>query len=332
MKFRWFLLMVVVVSMTGLVGCKKAETCENFVAKSASCATKKLEGAKLKKVKALVLAFCEAQKADEEMKPFVKMRLACIHQKSCEDFKACTKKAREASRVVRYKRNIKKQKKKIEKLVAEKNWYKAQSRCTYSYSAKKLSEMDDKDGKALATSFYRWCLTNIPVWLGNLRDSGTSKSYFTACGSEKFYKQAGATEKQMAAIKSVCGELKVVSSLARLEKKVDEYKEKGRLHYSCTMKEAAKYEALTSDAGKKMFAKFKKICFQTLGLAVLKKDYDKLKKQKRRYRRYRRLRNRKLYCGYYAKRLLKAYKKWDDLVTEDDDKEMVQFYLKNCRM
>ncbi len=73
MKFRWFLLMVVVVSMTGLVGCKKAETCENFVAKSASCATKKLEGAKLKKVKALVLAFCEAQKADEEMKPFVNL-------------------------------------------------------------------------------------------------------------------------------------------------------------------------------------------------------------------------------------------------------------------
>lgn len=334
MNFRWFLLVVFMMSVSGAVGCKKAETCANFVEKSSSCAKKKLEGDKLKKVKALVLAFCEAQKADEDMKPFVKMRLACIHKSSCEDFKACTKKVREASRVVRYKRSLAKQTKKIKKLVAEKSWYKAQSSCSYSYSARKLSELDDKDGKAKAKAFYNWCLSNIPVWLGKLRDGGTKKYYFSACGrsAKKFYKRAGASAEQVSAIKSVCKELDVVRDLKRVEDQLEKYRAKGSMPYFCSIKKAEKFAALKSAAGKKMFAKYKRMCFKTLGMIVLNKNIKRLRRTKRRYRRYRRMRNRKLYCGYSVKGILAAFKKWDDLVDDDDDKETVKFYLKNCRL
>ena len=170
------MMMLLCASLT--MSCKKSETCENYVEKSASCSKKKLDAVKVAKMKAFVVAICLAEKGDKDLAPFAKQRIACIHKKTCEEFHACTKEVRKASRKVRRRIRLRKQMKKIAKYAADGNFYKAQRSCSYGFSAKRMMKSDNKEDQAAAKAYYDYCLKNLPVWLGKLRDAGTKKSFF----------------------------------------------------------------------------------------------------------------------------------------------------------
>lgn len=319
MKLKWTLWAATAcVLFASTVGCKKKENCTNFVDKLIAC-DKNPE--KAKKMKVLGLAICVKQLDDKDMAPYMKRQLACIH-KSCGEFTDCHKAIDKEARSIRRIKRLNKALDKIKGFASAKNWKKAQSECISNYYAKTLLKSEDEKGQTAAKAFFAYCLKNVPVWMGHIRDSGKAGIYYTACGKSfknKFLTRAGATDAQKKNYNNICKEVDFAYGLAKVLKNKAKSIAKKSFPYKCDPKDVAKVEELGSPGAKKLLAQFQQVCYHDLGYPVLEAKYKKIRRKRFKY------------CGYSEKKIAKAFHKWESL-RKPEYKKVLKFFFKLCKL
>jgi hypothetical protein len=258
---------------------------------------------------------------DAQSKVHMLKTAECIKHSACGDFKNCVRAVSDENRKARRLMRLREQIAAIKSEVAKKDWFAAQKTCSRDYLASAARKNGHEEAAKLAEEFFGFCLQNIPIWLGHLRDAGTKERYFQTC-SENFLKKVQATAEQKKVILSVCNELLVLSRSKRyldeVKKTKDTYVTKNQFPWQCGMKEGETLEKLKTPASEKLFAEFKQLCYQDIGYKLLEANYKEL------------LRKRYRFCSLYLKNIATGFQKWN--LVSPQQETVLKFYYKICKI
>ncbi len=311
------------------VGCSKKATCANFLDKMISC-TKNEKAKKffVGRQKSLVVA-CEEDLANAEKVEWTKKELDCVTKNTCEEFDACAKGISKQRREARLPKTIAEMQQRIEKQLGENKFAGAIDSCYYNSTVGEATTSANPAVKTAAQNYYKYCLDNIPAWLGKVRDLGKS-NFIGLCVSGKtkpkagkkprlgFFDYSNASEKQRKSILDLCEEVKFAGDLARLKESTK--KETKYLPYQCSIKNIQKEEATQSEGKRKMVEQMKDICFHQIGYPLLEASKAKLMKQKKSYR----------FCGYADKQIATAFKELK--LGKSEQEETLTFFYTLCKL
>ena len=325
----FFLLFAIPSLALSNLACTQKATCSGFLDKLVSCTKDEKAKEIFGKRRKSLTAACEEDLANPEKAEWTKKELACVTQKTCEDFDKCAKDVSKQRREARLPQTIEESRKNLEKNAGENKFAAAVDGCYYNFSLRDAAKSTNPAVKSAVQAFYKYCLDNIPAWLVKVRDED-KHGYVSLCSffrrkpdaskKEKpgFFELSGISEEQKKQMANTCEEIAYAPTLKAVKKAAE--KPSTSLPYQCTLS-VLKKDAQTQNAGKlKMIEEVKNICFTKIGFKILEANKAKLLKQKKNYR----------FCGYNDKIVASAIKEFK--LEKPEQQETLDFFYKLCKL